>query len=84
MKKAGVSLYLRSDSHKELVDGIINENPEITSHSIPEQDDWLNGEVVKPYAFEKSWEEARNDPWVIFHTSGTTGEYIKFNTMFSC
>ncbi|KAI4175376.1 MAG: hypothetical protein LQ348_006188 [Seirophora lacunosa] len=25
------------------------------------------------YAYTKSWEEAKDDPWTIYHTSGTTG-----------
>ncbi|KAL9049734.1 MAG: hypothetical protein Q9206_005382 [Seirophora lacunosa] len=39
------------------------------------------------YAYTKSWEEAKDDPWTIYHTSGTTGlpKPITFtNKMMTC
>jgi acyl-coenzyme A synthetase/AMP-(fatty) acid ligase len=30
-------------------------------------------EVVKPYPYKKTWEEAHADPFLILHTSGSTG-----------
>ena len=30
------------------------------------------------YPYEKTFEEARNDPFIVLHTSGTTGKAITF------
>lgn len=44
------------------------------SHSmVPELDEVLDSEPVQHYAFETSFEEAKDDPWLILHTSGSTG-----------
>lgn len=40
---------------------------------IPELDDLLYGSPVETYPYEKTFEEARHDPFVSCHTSGTTG-----------
>ncbi|KAL8898242.1 MAG: hypothetical protein Q9207_006806 [Kuettlingeria erythrocarpa] len=39
----------------------------------PELQDLLQDDTSPSYAYTKSWDEAKNDPWIIFHTSGTTG-----------
>ncbi|KAL8829644.1 MAG: hypothetical protein Q9191_001895, partial [Dirinaria sp. TL-2023a] len=36
-------------------------------------DDWVSQESVAPYPFEKSFEEAAHDPFIVIHTSGSTG-----------
>ncbi|KAF2103927.1 acetyl-CoA synthetase-like protein [Rhizodiscina lignyota] len=45
------------------------------SHAIPSLDDlfWSMTEPAKHYSYTKTFEEARNEPYVIFHTSGSTG-----------
>ncbi len=40
---------------------------------IPELDDLLYGPLVEMYPYEKTFEEARHDPFVSCHTSGSTG-----------
>ncbi|PVI01653.1 putative AMP-binding enzyme [Periconia macrospinosa] len=40
---------------------------------IPPLSDLLFKEEVVSYKFKKSPDEAKDDPWLIFHTSGTTG-----------
>ena len=40
---------------------------------IPELDDLLFGSQVETYPYEKTFEEARHDPFVTCHTSGSTG-----------
>ncbi|KAL9053698.1 MAG: hypothetical protein Q9206_003833 [Seirophora lacunosa] len=39
----------------------------------PELHHLLREDIAPSYAYTKSWEEAMKDPWIIFHTSGTTG-----------
>ena len=42
-------------------------------HEIPGLDDWLNTDPVPLYRFEKKFEDARLEPFVVLHTSGSTG-----------
>lgn len=35
--------------------------------------DWVDQEAVAPYPFEKTFEEAAHDPFIVIHTSGSTG-----------
>ncbi|CAG8961237.1 hypothetical protein HYFRA_00013293 [Hymenoscyphus fraxineus] len=32
-----------------------------------------------PYKCNQTWEEGKDDPWIMFHTSGTTGLSLKFD-----
>lgn len=36
-------------------------------------DEWLAQESVDPYPYTKSFEEAAHDPFIVIHTSGSTG-----------
>ena len=36
-------------------------------------DEWLAEESVPHYPYEKSFDEAANDPFIVIHTSGSTG-----------
>ena len=40
---------------------------------LPDLDFFLSDEPVQPYPYTKTWEEARKDPYVVMHSSGTTG-----------
>jgi acyl-coenzyme A synthetase/AMP-(fatty) acid ligase len=42
---------------------------------VPELQEWITEKEAELYEYKKSWEEAANDPWIIFHTSGTTGQF---------
>lgn len=46
---------------------------------MPELDELLKDEPVKPYPFTKTWEENKDDPVHVNHTSGTTGESVLAN-----
>ncbi|KAL9106765.1 MAG: hypothetical protein Q9227_008264 [Pyrenula ochraceoflavens] len=41
--------------------------------NLPDLDFFLQDGKVRPYPYEKTWEEARKDPYVVMHSSGTTG-----------
>jgi len=41
---------------------------------IPHISEWLTEEKAPIVPFNKKWEEGQHDPWLIFHTSGTTGK----------
>ena len=40
---------------------------------IPEQDELLIDDEVEHYPYNKTFEESRNDPFYVVHTSGSTG-----------
>lgn len=44
---------------------------------IPELDVLLDKEKAAHYPYEKTFDEAKNDPYVILHTSGTTGMPVR-------
>lgn len=44
-----------------------------TTLKIPELAEFLDSTPAKLVPFTKTWEEAKDDPWLVFHTSGTTG-----------
>ncbi|KAF2017909.1 AMP-binding enzyme [Aaosphaeria arxii CBS 175.79] len=48
-------------------------NNTVSALEIPEVFELLKDEPPPPVSFTKTWEQAQNDPWLIFHTSGTTG-----------
>ena len=40
---------------------------------LPNLDFFLSDEPVQPYPYTKTWQAARKDPYVVMHSSGTTG-----------
>lgn len=40
---------------------------------LPHLDFFLGDEPVQRYPYTKTWEEARKDPYIVMHSSGTTG-----------
>lgn len=55
------------------IERLIAARANIQGIHVPEVHDWINEEEAQPYSYGKSWDEAKLDPWIIFHTSGTTG-----------
>ena len=45
---------------------------------VPELEDWLGEEEVSEYEYKKTWEEAREDPFAVYHTSGSSGLSPRF------
>ena len=68
-------LYLRPKSMANAVNKVIEGNPAILTVTAPEIDELLCPENAEAVAYEKSWEDSKDDPWLVFHTSGTTGEH---------
>ena len=51
----------------------IRRQTEIQQTAVPAQEEWLNDEPSEPYLYEKTFKEASYEPFVIVHTSGSTG-----------
>jgi len=60
-------------SHSTSIQSILDERPHIRGIVAPSLQEWITEKPAIPYVFKKSWDEAADDPWIIFHTSGTTG-----------
>ena len=57
------------------VDDILADIPSLVHARVPDLDDLLNKDDRAPlYPYTKTFEEARFDPYLVMHTSGTTGE----------
>lgn len=52
---------------------ILAERPHIRDITVPDLDEWLRDDKAPIYEYTKSFNQAKDDPWIIFHTSGTTG-----------
>ena len=54
------------------VNDLISSLP-VQSFVVPDLEELLNGALVPVYPFKKSFDEAQSDPYVVLHTSGSTG-----------
>ena len=70
MAKTDATLLLSASGVK--VDDILAVRP-MKQALIPELNDLLSSTRSKPYPYTKTYEEAKNDPFIILHSSGTTG-----------
>ena len=66
------SKLLTSSTYPTIVPSIV-EAGNMQHVVVPEVEELLDETPVPAIAFEKSWEEARRDPFVLLHTSGSTG-----------
>ncbi|MCJ1250586.1 hypothetical protein MMC30_007814 [Trapelia coarctata] len=65
--------YLHAADLGPFVHSVLQAQPSIRSVEVPELEEWLWQEKTCVFPYTKTWEEAKSDPWLIFHTSGTTG-----------
>ncbi|KAI9676690.1 MAG: hypothetical protein M1822_008253 [Bathelium mastoideum] len=52
---------------------IVLEHRKMSKYILPDLEYFLSEEPVEPYPYSKPFEEARKDPYVVLHSSGTTG-----------
>ena len=76
LTKCGSYLYVVSLAPK--IRGILAERPHIRDIMVPDLDDWLREDKASVYEYTKSFHQARDDPWIVFHTSGTTGIMFRY------
>lgn len=72
-EKKGCKLYLRPEETAESVTQILKSAPHIQTVTFPPLDDFFNETEASPVYYPKTWEQGKDDPWMVFHTSGTTG-----------
>ncbi|KAK8080222.1 hypothetical protein PG997_008040 [Apiospora hydei] len=71
-KRSGCGIFLLASGVSTQVQPILDKRP-MRTFTVPELDWFLNEAPIKPYPYTKTFEEARNDPCVILHTTGSTG-----------
>ncbi|KAJ5668962.1 hypothetical protein N7462_010032 [Penicillium macrosclerotiorum] len=72
-EKTGCTLYLRPQESAASVAEILKDAPHIHTITVPALGEFFNEIEAIPVNYSKSWEEGKDDPWLVFHTSGTTG-----------
>ncbi|KAF2018086.1 AMP-binding enzyme [Aaosphaeria arxii CBS 175.79] len=69
----GCKTLLHPTNERETAQQLLADAPHIKTVTVPELDHWLNANEIAPFPYPKSYDEGKDDPWLIFHTSGTTG-----------
>lgn len=73
------TVYLRPDTMAESIGAILKDSPHIEQKDIPSVDYFMQDLEAEPVTYAKSWEEGKDDPWLVFHTSSTTGIALEKN-----
>ncbi|KAJ5718941.1 hypothetical protein N7493_007396 [Penicillium malachiteum] len=73
LEKKGCRIYLRPEEMTDSVGGVLKGAPHVQPITVPALDHFLNETEASPVNYPKSWAEGKDDPWLVFHTSGTTG-----------
>ncbi|KAL4894247.1 AMP-binding enzyme [Aspergillus ambiguus] len=66
-------IYLRPMAMKDKVKELLQKAPNMKVITVPELDEFMQEKCTVPYIYPKTWDEGKEDPWMVFHTSGTTG-----------
>src|SRR3954466_9537082 len=68
------NLYVRPESMGSTVDHIVQRRHGLQIIAGPGLEELLQDNQAEPFVYRKSWEEGKEDPWLTFHTAGTTGK----------
>ena len=71
MKSVDCKIMLAPEGRPSVIDAIL-ESYEMRLHQIPTLDELFKGDHSQ-YPLDKTFEQARDEPLVVLHTSGTTG-----------
>ena len=69
-------VLIRPRSMASEVDDVAAHDPRIRKIDGPELEDLLGNKAAQINRFSGSWAENQDDPWLVFHTSGTTGTHM--------
>jgi acyl-coenzyme A synthetase/AMP-(fatty) acid ligase len=73
LERKNCTLYLRPEEMAVPVAGVLKGTSHIHTITVPALDQFLNETEARQVNYPKSWVEGKDDPWLVFHTSGTTG-----------
>ncbi|KAK7997482.1 trna 2 -phosphotransferase 1 protein [Apiospora arundinis] len=72
LEKTDCTVMLLAGGVLDRVQPILAKRP-MRTLTIPDLGTFLDGSAVEPYPYTKTFEQARNDPCVVLHTTGSTG-----------
>ena len=72
LERLQCEIFLISMPHTKVTEAILSKRP-MQIFELPGLDFWLQESKVPIYKYEKTFEEARLDPFAVMHSSGTTG-----------
>ncbi|KAK7958648.1 thioester reductase domain-containing protein [Apiospora saccharicola] len=72
LEKCECGVFLLASAVSAQVQPILAERP-MRAFTVPELEWFLEESLVEPYPYTKTFEEARHDPCVVLHTTGSTG-----------
>lgn len=67
-------LYVRSQSMAAVVDEIVRSQPNVQTITAPVLHELLQNTPAKPFLYTKPWEDVKDNPWLVFYSSGTTDQ----------
>lgn len=67
------AVLLYAESSRDSAESILREKPEVQCFRVPSLHQWMTEDAASHYEYNKTWSDAKNDPCIVFHTSGTTG-----------
>lgn len=74
--------FLHTTHYAVQVGELKKSKPDLESWLVPEYEDMISQDAAR-FPYDKTYEEAGNDPVVILHTSGSTGKFISSFTLIS-
>ncbi|KLJ11455.1 hypothetical protein EMPG_13357 [Blastomyces silverae] len=73
LEKTNCKLYLRPSEMADSVSNILRDAPHVEQITVPGIEEFFRDDEADRVVYSKTWDEGKTDPWVVFHTSGTTG-----------
>jgi len=73
LESGKVTHMITPDGHPPIANTILAKRTSMKRYDFPSLDFFLDAEPAPVVGYYKSWEEARFDPWIWLHTSGSTG-----------
>ena len=78
LEESSCRAYLCGSELKERVSEVLGlvKASDVLELKVPELSELFSNKDAPSFPFTKTWDEAADNPWLIFHTSGTTGEFL--------
>jgi acyl-CoA synthetase (AMP-forming)/AMP-acid ligase II len=86
VRETGCKIFLYGGSFRTQVQIVVQDIPNVFVTRLPEVGDLLTDKKADNWEWNKSWEVVRHTPWMILHSSGTTGnpKPIEFTHQMMC
>lgn len=72
LNKTSCSIFVSAASTKPAADELLKLSPSLTVLVAPEYEEIFSDTPVATFKYDRTWDQSKDDPWIVFHTSGTT------------